>query len=571
MCGIFGVISQEKISSSSVLKSLKKLEYRGYDSYGIATDSGLFEKGVGEIKPVAENSCSIAIAHTRWATTGKVSKANAHPHHDCTKGIFIVHNGIIENYEDIKKNLQELGHSFYSETDSEVIAHYFEEGLKVQTAEETIRNFFAEAKGTFAVLLFIKGEERLYAFRRDSPLVVGVGSRGFFAASDAYAFSDSTPDAVFLEDNEYCVLTPYKFSLCDSLGNEVVRERRRTAWQKEETKGQYEHFMLKEIHEQPEAAERLLQSLAAEKSRLPALADAIRSAKKTIFIASGTSYHASLLGVYFLNKAGVEAQTVIASEFRNYANCEGALVIALSQSGETMDVIDALKCAKEKKAKIASLVNVPYSTVQRMSELSLCLEAGQEICVASTKSFTNQLILLLALAKELGYSADMEKIRQEIKSVFVLENKIKEFAKSLASSKDIYIIGRGLSYPVAREIALKLKEISYVHAEGMMGGELKHGTLALIEEQTPVIALIDGNEAIVSNAREVQARSARIIAITSRKEKLFGEELRVESGSDAGFAILAAIVGQMLAYYIAKEKNLPIDTPRNLAKSVTVF
>lgn len=575
MCGIFGQISRETFSSKEVLEALKRLDYRGYDSFGIVTDLGLFLKSVGEIKldGAKNNDCSLAISQTRWATHGKVNETNAHPHHDCKREIFIVHNGIIENYAEIKENLQILGHKFYSETDSEVIAHYFEEGLKVQDVEETIHNFFSEAKGTFAVVMLIKGTEKLYAFRRDSPLCIGVSNKGFFIASDAYAFSDKTKDAVFLEDDEYALITKYKFSVFDKFGKEIQRAAKKIDWQEEATKAEYEHFMLKEIKEQPQAAERLLLSLSSgQKEKLASLGGMMKSSGKIVFVASGTSYFASLLGVYFLKKAGVETQAIIASEFRDYASIDGnSLVVAVSQSGETMDVIDALKHAKEKNAEIACIVNVPYSTIQRISSLALHTEAGQEICVASTKSFTNQVLFLLALAKRLGFSVDLEKIKQEIKSVFSMENNIKNLAKTLANKNDIYIIGRGLSYPVAREIALKLKEISYVHAEGMMGGELKHGTLALIEEGTPVIALIDGNESIVSNVKEAEARGARIIAITNRKESLFGEELKVQAESDAGFAILATIVGQLLAYYVAKERNLPIDKPRNLAKSVTVL
>lgn len=572
MCGIYGIISQEEVSSEDVLKSLRRLEYRGYDSYGIVTDSGLFEKDVGEIKLTSSNNCNIAISQTRWATHGAVTKENAHPHHDCTRNIFIVHNGIIENYMEIKENLQTLGHKFYSETDSEVIAHYFEEGLKVQTIEETLSNFFNEIKGTFSILLFIKGQDKLYALKRDSPLVIGIGTKRFFIASDPYAFSQFTQGAVFLEDDEYAILTKDNFSIFDKSGKDALHEIKKLNLQKEESKGKYEHFMLKEIHEQPEAVVRLLKSLENEqKNNLLFMAHAIKKPQKTIFVASGTSYFASLLGVYFLKKAGVEAQTIVASEFKDYANCDEALVIAMSQSGETMDVIDALKYAKQKKARIASILNVPNSTINRMSDLSLQTEAGQEICVASTKSFTNQVVTFLAIAKQLGFEVNLEKLSSEINNIFALENEIKKLAEQLKGSKDLYIIGRGMSYPIAREIALKLKEISYIHAEGMMGGELKHGTLALIEKDTPVIALINNNESIVSNVKEAQARGARIIALTSRKEKLFEEEIKIKAESDASFAICATIVGQMLAYYIAKEKRLPIDKPRNLAKSVTVL
>lgn len=572
MCGILGTIGWDTISSNDVVDSLRRLDYRGYDSFGIATDSGLYEKHAGHITGVRENACRIAISHTRWATHGKATEANAHPHRDCSGNIFVVHNGIIENYQEIKENLQALGHDFCSETDSEIIPHYFEEGLKMgQSIEHTVDNFFAEAKGTFAVAMLVSGVDKLYAFKMSSPLAIGAGNRRFFVASDPYAFSDKAPEALFLEDGEFAVITRYKYSVFRD-GMEISRQPKKLGMQKSSGKEGHEHFMIKEILEEGEAAGRLLESLEnAQKQGMQSLVDMIKRSRKVIFIASGSSYHSTLLGVYFLKKAGVESQTLIASEFHDYASIDNeTVVIAVSQSGETMDVIEAVKHSREKGAKIVSIVNSRYSTIERMSDLALGIEAGQEICVAATKTFVNQAVLFLAIANQMGYQAELDKISGEIRQMLG-NQEIKNIAKSLAGNRDIYIIGRGLAYPVAREIALKLKEIAYVHAEGMMGGELKHGTLALIEEKTPVISLIDGNGSIVSNTKEAEARGARIIALTSRKERLFAEEIRIDAGSDSSFAILAAIAGQLLSYYIAKEKKLPIDKPRNLAKSVTVL
>jgi glucosamine--fructose-6-phosphate aminotransferase (isomerizing) len=294
----------------------------------------------------------------------------------------------------------------------------------------------------------------------------------------------------------------------------------------------------------------------------------IENSRRVVFVAAGTSYHASLLGVYFLNRAGIEAHTIIASEFRNFTLLdENTLVIAITQSGETMDVIEALHGIKQKGVKIASLVNVPYSTVQRMSNISINICAGQEICVAATKTFVNQVIALMHLASLFGYGNDIESVPNEIRNLFNDEEKIKYLAKKLKHKKDLYIIGRGMMYPISREIALKLKEIAYIHAEGMMGGELKHGTIALIEEDVPVMGLVDNDE-IISNLKEVEARGADVLVISDCDTEFKGFELK--ASSDAVFSIAATVIGQLLTYYIAKEKCLPIDRPRNLAKSVTV-
>jgi len=321
--------------------------------------------------------------------------------------------------------------------------------------------------------------------------------------------------------------------------------------------------------EEPIVVKRLLFSLKTEqKINFEKFIDLMRKAKKVTFVAAGTSYHASLLGVYYLHKCGIEAQTIIASEFEHFIGVDkDTLVIPISQSGETMDVIEALKYATKHGAKIASIVNVPYSTIQRISEISLNIFAGQEICVAATKSFVNQVTLMLAIAKEFGYNVNLENLPQRIEEVFTMKETIKEIAKTLFKQKHLYVLGRGLSYPVAREIALKIKEISYIHAEGMMGGELKHGTIALIEKGTPVIGLLNENDYDMrSNLKEVAARGANVISISN---KLKGD-IMISTSNDGKFGILASIVGQLLTYYLARELKLPIDKPRNLAKSVTV-
>ncbi len=572
MCGIIGMASKEEFGSNDLIKMLKRLEYRGYDSFGIATDSGLFEKEVGEIRPVKENKCRLALGHCRWATHGGVTRENAHPHADCKGNILLVHNGIISNYQELKSSLS--GHNFTSETDTEVIAHFFEEKLKTMGMKSAVTDFFRVAEGEFAIVMMVKGDKNLYALKRGSPLSLGVLGNGNILASDIYAFSDKTENAIFFNEDEFAIVNDdgYEFFKFEGILRKIEKEIVKVKWKGSEDKKEYAHYMLKEVHEEPVVIERLIKSLQTEqRPSLEKLKDMMSSSKRIVFVASGSSYHAALLGVYFLNKAGVEAHAVIASEFRNfYLVDDKTLLIAVTQSGETMDVIEALRGMKAKGAKIASLVNVPYSTVQRMSHVSINIEAGQEICVAATKSFVNQVVALTYLASLFGYEKDFSIIPEEIRHVLAEEGKIKDLAKSLKNEKDIYIIGRGYLYPVAREIALKIKEISYIHAEGMMGGELKHGTLALIEQGTPVIALIDNKPEIIANAMEIMARGGRIIAITNQEDDRFRESIKISARNKFPFSIEAAIAGQLIAYHIAKEKGLPIDKVRNLAKSVTV-
>ncbi len=573
MCGIIGII-KKNFSSNEALAMLKRLEYRGYDSFGIATDTGLFEKEIGEIRDVESMPCNLAIAHTRWATHGGVTKENAHPYSSCDGRIFIVHNGIIDNYAELKKELIAKGHMFRSQTDSEVITHFFEEELKTKSMPGAVEKFFRIARGEFAVIIMIKDDSKLYALKRGSPLSLGIMKDGNVIASDIYAFSDKTEKAIFFNEDEFAEITAnsYKFYKYGSELVPVEKDIQIFEWvSKEEEKMQYEHYMLKEIHEEPVVAKRLINSLKYEQNeKLNDLKNLIENSKRVVFVAAGTSYHASLLGVYFLNRAGIEAHTIIASEFRNFTLLDDkTLVIAVTQSGETMDVIQALRGIKQKGVKIASFVNVPYSTVQRMSNISINICAGQEICVAATKTFVNQIVALSYLASLFGYKNGIEKLPEKIKDLFGQEEKIKNIAKTLKNAHDIYIIGRGFSYPISREISLKLKEIAYIHAEGMMGGELKHGTLALIDEGTPVLSLIPGgDENILSNTKEVEARGGRIISISNNG---FGyETINIPSEDDVSFSVLATVAGQLLTYHIAKEKCLPIDKPKNLSKVVTV-
>ncbi len=578
MCGIVGIVANNEISiKKDLLNSLKRLEYRGYDSVGYADIQGKVEKDVGEIskfiKNIKDSTTSCAISHTRWATHGGVTRINSHPHWDCKENIFTVHNGIIENYEELKKELIAKGHVFITQTDSEVISHFLEEELKSKSMIDAIKAFLKRIEGTYAILVIEKNKNRVYAIKKDSPLVLGIAEDRFYLASDIYAFSDTTNKAIFFEDKEFAIIEPDKYAFYDADGEELKKGIYEFSWaaSHEESVKDYPHYMIKEIHEQPISSQRLINSLEGEQhDKISKIAQLVKDSKRVVFTAAGSSYYASLLGIYFLNRVGVNAHTLIASEFQNFMLVDkDTLFIAISQSGETMDVVTATKWAKERGAKIVSIVNVPHSTLQRMSDISLEIHAGPEICVAATKTFTNQVVSLLYLSYLLGFSVNMKTIPEKIQYV-IRENEetIKNMAEELYQKKDIYIIGRGLSYPPSREMALKLKEISYIHAEGMMGGELKHGTIALIEPGTPVIALIPGKDFdMYSNAKEVEARGARVITIANMMQSDFKLDITINDGK---FAILAVVIGQLLTYYIARKKNLPIDKPRNLAKSVTV-
>ncbi|KXB07121.1 hypothetical protein AKJ52_00845 [candidate division MSBL1 archaeon SCGC-AAA382C18] len=575
MCGITGYYGNKNMGKY-LYNSLKRLDYRGYDSAGIATlNNGKIniKKDTGEVEQINQKhnlektDGKIGVGHTRWSTHGSTTKQNAHPHLSCDERFAIAHNGIIENWKDLKSQLN--GHRYTSETDSEVIAHYIEEKSKEMSVEEAVKKFFKEAKGSLAVVLLDSKEEKMYAFKRGSPLALGIGNDETFLGSDLYAFSTETDKAIFFEDDEYGIIDQTGYVIKNINGEEVEKEPENFDWDQEEAgKEGYEHYMRKEIGEIPQAVERLENSLnSAQEKQVDRFVELIKNHEKILFTASGTSYHASLMGVYFLNKADIEAQTLIASEFKNYERVdEDTLVIAISQSGETKDVLDAMEYSRKEGADIASIINVPYSSVERESDVSLRIMAGQEVCVAATKTFINQIYTLLKIANKLGYQNHLEEIPKRIEKVIEKnEPKIKQLAKELKNKNDIYIIGRGDTYPIAREIALKLKEIPYIHAEGMMGGELKHGTLALIEEDVPVISLIpEKNSEIISNVKEIEARNAKSIKISPWTGPF------KFPNSNSKFPFYTIIIGFLLSYWIANEKNLPIDRPRNLSKSITV-
>ena len=425
--------------------------------------------------------------------------------------------------------------------------------------------FIKISKGTFAVLLMEKNKNIIYAMKRDSPLVLGLMKDGFAIASDIYAFSNITNRVIFFDDNEYAIINQNDFGIYDSYGKQIKKDFMTFSWNKEENLGNYEHYMIKEIIEEPVAIERLINSLNNEQHDTVEKISSLIKIRKVLFVACGTAYHASLLGTSFLRFAGINADAVIASEYQNYMADKNTCVIAVSQSGETMDVIKALQAARASSAVICSIVNVPHSTIERMSSLSINIKAGQEICVASTKVFTGQAAAILYLS-----GAKIVTLQKLLDSVIKQKDVIKKISEDLCKARDIYVLGKSEGYALAREIALKIKEISYIHAEGMMAGELKHGTIALIEPGVPVISIIfNNNEDMISSTKETEARGADIFAITNKPYP--GKwNFVIDSEDKKLFFIAAGTVGQLIAYYTAKALGRPIDKPRNLAKSVTV-
>lgn len=585
MCGIFGYLGKNETAGEIILEGLKSLEYRGYDSWGIAVKLGKkfeVEKNIGKIGQVKIHlpDSNLGIGHTRWATHGGVTVKNAHPHLDCTKQIAVVHNGIVENFAQLKEDLIKKGHVFVSETDTEVIPHLIEENLKTRGFATAVRDAFNHLKGLSAIVVVYTPSSEIIAAKNGSPLVVGIGDNEFFLASDATGIIPHTKRLLFLKDNEMVILGKELQLLSLPEGKKLEPDIETINWKVEEVNlGTYPHFMIKEIHEQPKV---ILNIAGNYQSQIESLAATIKKSRGTFFIAAGTAFHACLGGVYlFSNIAKRHVNTALASEF-NYLEdfiTPESLIIALSQSGETIDVIEPLHRVQKKRSKIVGIVNSLGSTIYRMADYKLLLGAGPEKAVASTKAYVAKLSILYLLAYALnGGVAKAEKnllrCAEEINRL--LENKslkqIQNIAKVLKNTGHIYIIGRGVSYSSALEAALKIKEVSYIHTEGLAGGELKHGTIALISNGTPCIVYAprdDTYDAIMSNAMEIKSRGAIIIGISPTTSDIFDHWIEVKDLGDA--SIIPQIVpAQLLAYFLAVNKGNDPDKPRNLAKSVTV-
>ena len=591
MCGIIGCILDNKNAAPVLLDCVKRLEYRGYDSVGIATSGSeiTIKKDKGKIDNVQENlnltnlPGEMGIAHVRWATHGLPTKENAHPHTDCKNKIAVVHNGIIENYKELKSQLVKEGHIFKSETDTEIIPHliekYMDEG---NDFEISVRLAVKNLKGSYALAAISRDEpNKVVGVRKESPLIVGKGETEFFIASDAPAILQHTNNIIYLEDNEMVILTEDGIIIKNSDGNVVQKEVFVIDWTPDMAeKGGYNHFMLKEIHEQPEAVKNTL----LEAPEIKKIVQNFPEFNRICFVACGTSYHASLIGKYlFENLVGIPTDVTLASEFEYSADTldEKTLVIVITQSGETADTLKALRMVNH-KAKSLAIVNVLGSTVTREAEYVIYTRAGPEIGVAATKTYISQLTCIYLLAIFMGGKEDLlgqlQNVPKYMESALEKEDLIKEIAQKYKDAYDFFFIGRGFSYPTAMEGALKLKEITYIHAEGYAAGELKHGPLALIDDGIPVVAVAPpgkSHDKTLSNVEEVKARGAKVIGLGSSEDDDLRSEahdlIEFENEIDEMFSAIPYVIPlQLLSYHISVLKGIDPDKPKNLAKCVTV-
>ena len=585
MCSIIGYYGKES-AAPIIVKGLRRMEYRGYDSVGVATESNNqieLKKGIGKVNEVNLKihldtlPGKVGIGHTRWATHGKVTDFNAHPHQSNSGKIAIVHNGIIENFEELKKQLQDEGYNFKSETDSEIIANLLQKHYETTNdVKETILKTVSEIKGHYAfVAMFENGQ--LAAARFHEPLIIGVGQNDFFLSSDVLGFIEYTDDAIYIENGNFVILDKDKFQILDFQGEHAKYGITKVSKEFGDAyKGDYAHFTLKEIYEQHETV------LKAGEKTLDAIektADYIKHAKNIYVTGSGTSYNSALIAKQILSKyAKVKSESIISSELQFAPDSieENSILIAISQSGESADVLDAVKIAKEVNCKIISIVNLLTSSLARESDIVIGMNCGPEIGVAATKSFTSQLVILYKIVQKLSNNNITINFKKFSESILkILENpvKIQQIAKELKEISDIYILGRGINYPIAIEAALKLKELTYIHAEGIPGGELKHGPLALMDSNVFVI-IFNPNDStysdMLTSAREIKARGAKIIGVSDIESDVYDYWIEMPKIDEVLYPISEIIPIQLLSYYAALEKNTDPDYPRNLAKSVTV-
>ncbi|HEU5174939.1 MAG TPA: glutamine--fructose-6-phosphate transaminase (isomerizing) [Gemmatimonadaceae bacterium] len=607
MCGIVGYVGG-KVATPLLIEGLKRLEYRGYDSAGVSlmSENGIeTRKAKGKIAMLeaAVNGSPVTgttgIAHTRWATHGAPNECNAHPHQDCTDEIAVVHNGIIENYAPLRQRLMEKGHVFKSETDTEVLAHLIEEAFET-TLEAAVMDALRVVEGTYGIaVVSTRDPNKIVAARKGSPLLLGIGDGEYFVASDVAAILQHTREVVYLDDGEVGVVTRAGYRVSDLRAHPIGKGVSRIDWDLDQIeKGGYAHFMLKEIFEQPTTIENTMRGrLVVEEgfSKLGGMnikREDLEKIDNMIITACGTSWHSGLIGELMIEEyARIPVETEYASEFR-YRNPivnPNTLCIVISQSGETADTLAAMREAKRRGARTLGLVNVVGSTIAREDDGGVYLHAGPEIGVASTKAFTSQVIALallmlkfarrrdMSVAKGREIAQAMTDLPAQIQQILDRAAEIEHIAEQFKDAQNFLYLGRGYNFPVALEGALKLKEISYIHAEGYPAAEMKHGPIALIDENMPVVFIAPHDsvfEKIVSNIQEVKARGGRSIVITSRDEPalkgLIDYEIRVPETVEMLYPILTVIPLQLLAYYIAAKRGLDVDQPRNLAKSVTV-
>jgi glucosamine--fructose-6-phosphate aminotransferase (isomerizing) len=608
MCGIVGYIG-EKEASQLLLENLKRLEYRGYDSAGIAVIDGgkiAIKRNVGKLNQLEGSLLKsplkgkVGIGHTRWATHGKPSETNAHPHK--AGSIVVVHNGIIENYLNLKSTLEKKGHTFKSETDTEIIAHLIQSYLfKGNSFEQAVRNALKKTKGSYAIVVICEDEpKKLIAARNESPLVIGLGEKEQFVASDIPAFLSYTRKALFLNDGELAVLSEEGVKLSSLSGKKVSRKVQTIDWSPSMAeKGGYKHFMQKEIFEQSRTIIDTFRGRITEEKGTVFLEDCnltskdIKQIEKIVIIACGTSWHAATVGKFMIEdlcRIPVEVDLGSEYRYRDPLLNKKTLLLLISQSGETADTLAALREGKRKKARTISICNVVGSSMVRNTHGVIYTHAGPEIGVASTKAFTTQLVVLYLLALHLGkltrrLSTDKEKhlikdlvkLPHQVEKILEKDSTIRAIAHQYMNYRDFLYLGRGINYPIALEGALKLKEISYIHAEGYPAGEMKHGPIALIDEQMPVVVLISKGvtfDKIMSNVEQVKSRGGKIIAVTPKISKEINSKadtiIKIPDNNGYLMPILFTVPLQMLAYHIAELKGTDVDQPRNLAKSVTV-
>jgi glucosamine--fructose-6-phosphate aminotransferase (isomerizing) len=585
MCSIIGYYGDD-LAAPILVKSLKRMEYRGYDSVGVATkfDNKIeIKKGVGKVAEVNKAvqleklPGKIGIGHTRWATHGKVTEANAHPHSSKSGKIALVHNGVIENFNELKENLQKKGFSFKSETDSEVIANLLQQNYEeTSDVKKSILKTVSQLKGHYAfVAMFENGE--LVAARFHEPLIIGVGKDGYFLSSDVLGFIEQTDIAIYIDNGNCVSLDSTGIKIFDFKGEPVKHDFTKVSKEfADVNKGDFAHFTLKEISEQPNT---ILEAGKKSKETIEQVADFIRHAKSLYITGSGTSYNAALVAKHLMSKyANIKSETILSSELPTLPNSiePNSILIAISQSGESADVLEAVNIAKKSNAKILSMVNMMTSSLVRESSLVMGMNCGPEKGVAATKSFTSQLAIIYQITDKLCNGCigiDFKKVSDCISKILSDHSKIQSIAKKLKDISDIYILGRGIHYPIAFEAALKLKELTYIHAEGIPGGELKHGPLALMDSNVYVV-IINPNDSTyndtITSANEIKARGAKIIGISDKNSDVYDHWIEIPSINEALFPIIEIIPVQLLAYYSAIEKDTDPDYPRNLAKSVTV-
>jgi glucosamine--fructose-6-phosphate aminotransferase (isomerizing) len=562
------------------------MEYRGYDSVGVATFVNkeiLVRKGVGKVIEVNkavkldELSGTVGIGHTRWATHGMVTDTNAHPHPSSTGEIAIVHNGIIENHEELKKDLQQKRYTFKSQTDSEVIANLLQYHYdKIKEIKESMIKTVSQLKGNYAfVAVFEDGT--LSAARLHEPLIVGIAKDGYFISSDVLGFVEHTDEVIYLDNREFVIISNTGIKIFDFDGNAVQHQITKVSKEFADVyKGEYAHFTLKEISEQPTT---ILNAGSNTKLELDLATDFVKHAKTIYITGSGTSYNAALIAKFLFSKyAKIKIEPIISSEVQFSPDIfeQQSILIALSQSGESADVLEAVNIAKKAGAKIISIVNVMTSSLVQLSSISIGLGCGPEIGVAATKSFTSQLAILYKMVDKICggcIGLDQNKVSASVIRILSDHSKIQEIAKKLKDVSDIYVLGRGIHYPIATEASLKLKELTYIHAEGLPGGELKHGPLALMDSNTYVLMINPSDSTYsdtLTSAREIKARGAKVIGISDKPSDAYDYWIEIPQVDESIYPLIEIIPVQLLAYYAAVEKDTDPDYPRNLAKSVTV-